>query len=441
MPDSAKLELKPRRSAPPAAKTQDIQPWRVLVADDDDYVHAMTAVLLRDFTFEGRPFVPITAHSAAEAAAILAEDRDIPVALLDVVMEEDDSGLKLVRHIRENLGNHKLRIILRTGQPGEAPERDIILAYDINDYKSKTDLTAQKLLTALVGAIRAWRDIVRASDLAEQLTELNASLELKVAQRTEALARAKESAELALSRETEAKGQLRQFLSMMSHEFRTPLAIIDSAAQMLLRQVEDTTTQSLPMRPRLTGIRDSVARLVALIDTCLADEQLDSGHFILHEDAICLTSVLERAMAQQRQTAPTRQLLLHISKIPPVWGDAALLELVFANLVANAVKYSPAGGPVDVTASEDEGMIRITVVDHGIGIPIDEVTRVFDRFFRASNVEKVAGTGIGLHMARQILDLHGGSIDVANRIGDGTTVTVRLRIAPKSRILPSSEML
>jgi signal transduction histidine kinase len=421
MAGSAKLGLKPRRVPVPAAAS-DGAPWRVLVADDDDQVHAMTAVLLRDFVFDGRPFVPVTAHSAGEAAAILAADPTIPVALLDVVMETDDSGLKLVRHIRDDLKNHTLRIILRTGQPGEAPEREVILAYDVNDYKSKAELTAQKLFTALVGAVRAWRDIV-------QLAELNASLERQVADRTQSLARAKDAAELALARETAAKGQLRQFLSMMSHEFRTPLAIIDSAAQMLLRQIE-TLLGAESMRPRLDGIRGGVGRLVRLIDTCLTDEQLDSGRIVLHEEVIDLSKVLCRAVAWQRQAAPQRHIDLAPQAIPAVWGDSGLLELVFANLVANAIKYSPSGGPITVDAAEDDGMIRVTVADCGIGIPADELTRVFDRFFRASNVGGFGGSGLGLHMARQIVELHGGTIAVANRIGDGTTVTVRLRVAP-----------
>jgi len=156
-------------------------PWHVLVVDDDPQVHGMTQVLLRDFQFQGRGFHPISAFSAAEARTILESRDDIPVMLLDVVMENDHAGLSLARIIRQDLGNHRLRIILRTGQPGEAPEREVMLDYDINDYRSKTELTAQKLFTALVGALRSWIDITT-------IERLNATLEARVVERTRELA-------------------------------------------------------------------------------------------------------------------------------------------------------------------------------------------------------------------------------------------------------------
>ena len=163
-------------------------PWPILVVDDDADVHAMTRVLLRDFSFEGRPFEIISAHSAAEARHILDRRSDIPVALLDVVMETNDAGLSLVRHIREDLGNRRLSIVLRTGQPGEAPERDVMLGYDINDYRTKTELTAQKLFSALIGGLRSWTNLTT-------IDALNASLETQVAERTAALEQARRFAE------------------------------------------------------------------------------------------------------------------------------------------------------------------------------------------------------------------------------------------------------
>jgi response regulator RpfG family c-di-GMP phosphodiesterase len=134
-------------------------PWRILIVDDDHEVHAITRVVLGDASFEKRPLRFLSAYSAKQARALLDEHRDIAVILLDVVMETDDAGLTLVRHIRETLGNRQVRIILRTGQPGQAPERAIIAAYDINDYKAKSELTAQKLFTATVAALRSYQHI------------------------------------------------------------------------------------------------------------------------------------------------------------------------------------------------------------------------------------------------------------------------------------------
>ena len=136
------------------------QVWQILIADDEDEVHQVTTVALADLVFKGKKLKFLHAHSAAEAKRILQGNRDIAVVLLDVVMETDDSGLRLVREIREELANRRLRIVLRTGQPGQAPERDVVIEHDINDYKSKTELTRQKLLTCVVSALRSFDDIV-----------------------------------------------------------------------------------------------------------------------------------------------------------------------------------------------------------------------------------------------------------------------------------------
>ena len=143
----------------PDARQSGPPPWNVLVVDDEPEVHAVTRLALRNFRFADRQLNFLNAHSAAEAEAMLRENGDIAVMLLDVVMETDKAGLDLVRRVREHLGNQFVRIVLRTGQPGQAPEQQVIAAYDINDYKEKTELTAQKLATTMFAALRSYRDM------------------------------------------------------------------------------------------------------------------------------------------------------------------------------------------------------------------------------------------------------------------------------------------
>ncbi len=135
-------------------------PWWILIADDEEEVHAVTKLALADVAFKHRPLAFLHAHSAEAARRMLETNPDIAVILLDVVMESDDAGLRLVRTIREDLGNRRLRIVLRTGQPGQAPERHVVIEHDINDYKAKTELTRQKLLTCVISALRSFDDIV-----------------------------------------------------------------------------------------------------------------------------------------------------------------------------------------------------------------------------------------------------------------------------------------
>ncbi|WP_312516374.1 EAL domain-containing protein [Massilia sp.] len=141
-----------------------VHAWRILVVDDDADVHSTTTFALANVEMQGRPLAFLHAYSAREAYEILAREPEIAVVLLDVVMERADAGLQLVRRIRDDLKLHDLRIILRTGQPGYAPEMDAIRGYDINDYRTKSELTRTKLYTTVAAAIRSYEQI-RALDV------------------------------------------------------------------------------------------------------------------------------------------------------------------------------------------------------------------------------------------------------------------------------------
>lgn len=133
--------------------------WKLLVVDDEPEVHDITRLALGGLRIDGHPLAILSVSSATSARVILAAHRDIAVILLDVVMESEDAGLELVRWVRGELGNSRVRIVLRTGQPGHAPEQRVMLDYDINDYRDKTEITAQRLITTVIGAVRSFRDL------------------------------------------------------------------------------------------------------------------------------------------------------------------------------------------------------------------------------------------------------------------------------------------
>lgn len=133
--------------------------WKVLIVDDEPEVHRVTRVTLSQFEFDGKGLDLLHAYSAREAMSLMEQQGDIALLLLDVVMETDNAGLEVVRFVRETLQNNMVRIVLRTGQPGQAPEDDVVSNFDINDYKDKTELTSQKLRTLLRASLRSYRDI------------------------------------------------------------------------------------------------------------------------------------------------------------------------------------------------------------------------------------------------------------------------------------------
>ena len=145
----------------PSAPQASHPPWRVAVIDDDPAVHEGTRFALYDYALNGQGLEILSAYSAREGRELLARNPDIAVVLLDVVMETEAAGLELVGFIRDELKNETVRIVLRTGQPGQAPERRVIVDYDINDYKAKTELTADKLFTSMTAALRSYGQLQR----------------------------------------------------------------------------------------------------------------------------------------------------------------------------------------------------------------------------------------------------------------------------------------
>ncbi|QEP44228.1 DUF3369 domain-containing protein [Ectothiorhodospiraceae bacterium BW-2] len=164
---------------PPSPSRSVVPGWKLLLVDDDSSVHDVTTLALKNFEFNGRPLHFLHAYSAAEALTLLQQEQDIALALIDVVMETDHAGLDLVRHIRHDLQNRTTRLVLRTGQPGQAPERSIIRDYDINDYKEKTELSSQKLYTTVMAGLRSYQDIMALEANRQGLHRvINASREL-----------------------------------------------------------------------------------------------------------------------------------------------------------------------------------------------------------------------------------------------------------------------
>ncbi|HEV7814543.1 MAG TPA: DUF3369 domain-containing protein [Janthinobacterium sp.] len=158
-----------------------LPPWKVLLVDDEPDIHDITKLTLSRFRLEGRSLSFVHAYSGAEAKEVLAREEDIALVFLDVVMEKEDSGLEVARWMREDLNNQFTRIVLRTGQPGQAPEERVIVNYDINDYKEKTELDRTKLFTTTFAALRAYRDITKVEEARKAQLNYREGLERVIA--------------------------------------------------------------------------------------------------------------------------------------------------------------------------------------------------------------------------------------------------------------------
>ncbi len=237
----------------------------------------------------------------------------------------------------------------------------------------------------------------------------------------------------AMARERELAAQQRRFVAIAAHEFRTPLTIIDGAAQRLLRNAE--TLQPEEMRVRGDKIRAAVARMSLLIDTTLNSARLDAGSIEPSFTPLDIVGLI--GTIAKRQEGVSHEFTFAIASNLPrfdITADARLLDQVFTNLIANAVKYSGASRRVEVTLDCKPQGACVTVRDFGIGVPADELPKLFTRFFRASTAKGLPGTGIGLNLVKELIALHGGTVAVESRVAAGTSFIVNLRaIAERPR--------
>lgn len=390
------------------AKVEDN--WTLLIVDDEVEVHRVTELALSDVTFDDRPLRYLSAYSAAEAREIMSAHADISLVLLDVVMESDDAGLKLVEHIRETLGNHDVRIVIRTGQAGIAPEKAVVSKYDINGFYEKTQISDDKLFSIVHTALSSYRDIK--------------ALRREIQLRTEAekiKAKQAESLELLNKR-------LQQFASLAAHDIKEPMRKMILFSERLESQLG---TQAQPeVMDFIKRIKTNAERLTALINDLQALSMISDKKPPMEQ--VSLKEVVEVVTQENEDGLKRADAEVTFGALPVIECDRASMELVFQNLISNAIKYRRSDEPLklDISARQAAstgvpGSWEIRVRDNGMGIEPAYLEKVFDTFFRLHG-KNISGSGVGLALCRQLLELHEGHIRLESQYGEGSTFIITL---------------
>ncbi|MFN9395740.1 MAG: ATP-binding protein [Pseudanabaena sp.] len=412
--------------------------WKVLICDDDTSVHLVTKLALDGFKFAGRELEIISAFSGAEGIKILEKHPEIAVIVQDVIMETNDAGLQAVKYIRDVLKNPFVRIILRTGQPSEFPESSVILNYDINDYKSKTELTAQKLFTSLVSSLRAYSTILSLAESQQKfaqinakLQELNLNLEKLVKERTVELKIAKDQAE----RSNTAKSQ---FLRNMTHELRTPLNGILGYTQLLKKSNDPIERQK-----GLDIIQRSGNHLLSLINDILDLSKIEAGKLDLDHEPFHLDGLLSSLIDTFKLQASKQGIQIvyqSVGKIPElVYGDAKRLRQVIFNLMGNAIKFTQEGIVSLTVQSTSNDKIRFDICDSGIGIASENLSKIFQSFEQVVNpADMQSGTGLGLSISQKLVTLMGGELNVTSTLGKGSNFWLEISLPVYISLTPIS---
>jgi signal transduction histidine kinase len=280
-------------------------------------------------------------------------------------------------------------------------------------------------LALKLGQIKQERNQILAMAL-EASERQNKELNLRLDAGTQALQKEQERATRALDRERLGVSEQRQFLSMVSHEFRAPLAAIDEAA-VVARVAAEVAPADVPLHTNT--IQRDAQRLLNLIDTWLTLDHMAMGLWIQRTESVQLREFLEEIIQRSRERAPEREIRGSFDHLPATFAcDPDLLGTALANLLANALQYSPVQAPVTVRGSSRDGWICLEVEDHGHGILAAEMDQVGTRYFRGRNALSTPGLGLGLSLVRTIATLHKGRLELESTEGQGTTIRLMLPI-------------
>ncbi|WP_084601051.1 ATP-binding protein [Acidovorax temperans] len=275
-----------------------------------------------------------------------------------------------------------------------------------------------------VGLVLRFRQSEKSKDKAiASLARSEHELEDKIEQRTRELSLAQIRLKHALESERELRCEQRQFFQMISHEFRTPLAVVDSAAA---EQQSFPSSELSTQTDRAKQIRRACRRLSSLVDSCLISERLDSAGFALHVAPANVSAMLEHA-AQLVHWSPRHRLHLFMESAPTEWVcDETLVRIALSNLVDNAVKHASEGGIFVAARKNEAGLLEISVADEGSGMSLEVMSRIFQQFEQGNRTDQNKGFGLGLWVSRRVARLHGGDVTVESQQGHGACFTLTL---------------
>jgi signal transduction histidine kinase len=372
----------------------------------------------------------------AETALALAIDTAPNLVITDVLMPDVD-GFEFVRRLRADPAIAYTRVIFYTATYIESETRVMAQALGVTHLLTKPSEPQIILRTveAALGApapaglplpVEAFAQehqrllLDKLGQKVDQLEALNTELEERVEARTAELAAAN-------TRLRELNAVKDNLVAITSHDLRSPLGAIQNMAELLIDEMELTAEA----RHMVQQIDESTRHLIALVTNMLDLSKLEAGKVVLEPIPLRVSDIARRSLEALRASAQAKKIVTQLVVDPAeplVEADWLKLSQIMTNLLSNAIKFTPLGGQVNVSVGPDSGGVYVGVADSGIGIPAHTLPRVFEQFRQAHTrgTANERGTGLGLAIVRQLVELHGGTIEVASVEGNGSTFSVHL---------------
>jgi len=338
------------------------------------------------------------ARSLKEAEAATVDRASVATVLLDLGLP-DSAGIDTLIAIRRLFPDSAI-VVLSGYEDEEMTLR--ALREGAQSYLTKNGLNAEVLDNTLRYSMERHRFITRLREEEQRNAQLRES---------------EQTFRTALENEKELNALKSRFVAMVSHEFRTPLAIIQSSADLIDRHADGP--ESAKVRSYTARIKVKVRALTGMLKDVLDLEKLQHGTISCTPEEFDIIQLVDELMAEMRVLAGTEQHLVHEASHleGPVYLDERMVTNVITNLISNAIKYSPPGATIALRTELDEDHMKITVTDSGVGVPMEDQQQLFQHFFRGSNVGSSPGTGLGLPIVEQYLALMGGTINFTSEPG------------------------
>lgn len=384
-------------------KTLDKYFWNVLIVDDDEEVHVITKLVLKDFSYKNKKIKFYDAYNTKETKEVLNLDIDFSIILLDIIMETDDAGLLLTKYIREELKNKLIRIILRTGQPGSAPEEKVIIDYDINDYKEKTELTSIKLTSSLVSSLRSYEEL---KNIREHKDILVKKVEKNVVE-----LRKKDK----LIQYQNRISQNTKLLDMLAHQWRQPLNIISINANNLLLDIELNNIDKEVFKTTSKNIVSTTQSLSKQIDNFLSHYEPSS-----EKSNVSLGELFDRIMILTKERVEKNNILIEkdVNTDYIFNTHKSELEQIIVHLIDNSIDAYLLNDHLEriikIKTENIDDELKITIEDSAGGLTEDIKDKIFIPYF--STKDKFNDTGLGLYMSKLLVEEHlSGELNIFNK--------------------------
>ncbi len=382
--------------------------------DDDEEDFIITRDLIREITKRKYKMDWVSDYSSG-LKSIAKNNHDVIFADYRL---GNENGLHLIKEAIAK--GCEAPIILLTGQ-NDIEIDEMAMKYGASDYLVKGTISSRQLESAIRYSIEHAKNI-------KQIKALNSDLEKRVRQRTMVLQEAlnelektKEEIRHALEKEKQLNELKSRFVTMASHEFRTPLSTILSSVQLISKY--DGVESAEKRNKHINRIKSAVNNLTEILNDFLSLGKLEEGAIYANPEEINLVEFMEEIIQEMKQVAKDGQKILyqHSGSEKTVSLDKKIFKNIFFNLVSNAIKFSPEGKSIEISSETSDVHTKIKIKDQGIGIPDEDKEHLFDRFFRASNATNIQGTGLGLNIVSKYVELMKGTISCKSELNNGTT--------------------